>query len=110
VTYAFHEWHTRGRQLLHHDGTLGDQVAVMLLDPDNAFGLFAASNANPGIGNHLLEPVLAHLYPPAPAEAPIVPIGNVSNAPRVAGVYLNVNRTRHDLSRIRALMPMLQSP
>ncbi len=109
VTYAFHEWHTHGRRLLHHDGTLGDQVAVMLLDPDNAFGLFVASNANPGIGNHLLEPVLMHLYSPAPAAAPVVAMADAPDAHRVAGVYLDSNRTRHDLSRIRALMPMLQS-
>ena len=109
VTYAFHEWHTHGRRLLHHDGTLGDQVAVMLLDPDNAFGLFVASNANPGIGNHLLEPVLTHLYSPAPTAPPVVAMADAPDARRVAGVYLDSNRTRHDLSRIRALMPMLQS-
>jgi CubicO group peptidase (beta-lactamase class C family) len=109
VTYAFHEWRTHGRRLLHHDGTLGDQVAVMLLDPDNAFGLFVASNANPGIGNHLLEPVLSHLYSPAPAVPPVVAMAGAADARRVAGVYLDANRTRHDLSRIRALMPMLQS-
>ena len=108
VTYAFHEWHTHGQRLLHHDGTLDDQVAVMLLDPDNAFGLFVASNANPGIGNHLLEPVLEHLYSPAP-PTPVVAMANAPDAQRVAGAYLDSNRTRHDLSRIRALMPMLQS-
>ena len=81
----------------------------MLLDPDNAFGLFVASNANPGIGNHLLEPVLTHLYGPAPTPAPPVAMAGAPDARRVAGVYLDTNRTRHDLSRIRALMPMLQS-
>jgi CubicO group peptidase (beta-lactamase class C family) len=109
VTYGFHEWPTHGRRLLHHDGTLGDQVAVMLLDPGNRFGLFAASNANPGVGNHLLEPVLTHLYGPAPAPAPRAPLAGAGHASGVAGVYLDLNRTRHDLSAVRALMPMLQS-
>ena len=109
VTYAFHEWQTHGRRLLHYDGTLDDQVAVMLLDPDNAFGLFVASNANPGIGNQLLEPVLTHLYAPAPPAPPVIAMAHALDAQRVAGVYLDSNHTRHDLSRIRMLMPMLQS-
>ena len=29
VTYGFHEWRTHGRVLLHHDGTLDDQVGVI---------------------------------------------------------------------------------
>jgi hypothetical protein len=110
VTYAFRQWETRGRLLLHHDGTLGDQVAVMLLDPANAFGLFVASNANPGIGNHLLDPLLTHLFGPAPPVPPPAPVRPATgNAQRVAGAYRDYHRTRHDLSRIRALMPMLQS-
>ena len=109
VTYAFHQWATHGRMLLHHDGTLGDQVAVMLLDPANRFGLFVASNANPGIGNHLLEPVLTHLYGPAAPPAPRSPMPEARDAGGVAGVYLDTYRTRHDLSSVRALMPMLQS-
>ena len=109
VTYGFRQWATHGRLLLHHDGTLGDQVAVLLLDPPNAFGLFVASNANPGIGNHLLEPVLTHLYGPASTPAPPVPMPGAPDPRLVAGVYLDTQRTRHDLSRIRALMPMLQS-
>jgi len=109
VTYGFHEWRTHGRVLLHHDGTLDDHVGVMLLDPDNAFGLFVASNSNPGIGNHLLEPMLTHLYgaePPGPAPPALNGSGH---AAQVAGVYLDLDRTRHDLSRVRALMPMLQA-
>jgi len=89
VTYAFHQWATHGRMLLHHDGTLGDQVAVMLLDPANRFGLFVASNANPGIGNHLLEPVLTHLYGPAAPPAPRSPMPEARDAGGVAGVYLD---------------------
>ena len=109
VTYAFHEWRTHGRVLLHHDGTLEDQVGVMVLDPDNAFGLFVASNSNPGIGNALLEPMLTHLYGPEPAlPAPAV-VRGTGHATEVAGVYVDLDRTRHDLSSVRALMPMLQS-
>ena len=81
----------------------------MLLDPSNGFGLFVASNANPGIGNHLLEPVLTHLYGPTPTPAPRRVRGSRARRTPVAGVYLDTHRTRHDLSRIRALMPMLQS-
>ena len=109
VTYGFHEWRTHGRVLLHHDGTLDDQVGVMLLDPDNAFGLFVASNSNPGIGNHLLEPVLTHLYGPEPAVPAPMAVRGSGHAEEVAGVYLDTHRTRHDLSRIRTIMPMLQS-
>lgn len=109
VTYGFRQWATHGRLLLHHDGTLGDQVAVLLLDPANGFGLFAASNETLGIGNHLLEPVLTHLYGPPHSPVAPVPMPGAADASRVAGVYLDSQRTRHDLSAIRALMPMLQS-
>ena len=109
VTYGFHEWRTHGRVLLHHDGTLDDHVGVMLLDPDNGFGMFAASNSNPGIGNYLLEPVLTHLYGPRPAAPAPVALRGSGHAAQVAGVYLDLHRTRHDLSRVRALMPMLQA-
>ena len=109
VTYGFHQWATHGRMLLHHDGTLGDQVAVMLLDPANASACSWPRTPIPGIGNHLLEPVLTHLYGPAPAPAPPSPMPGAADAGGVAGVYLDTYRTRHDLSRVRALMPMLQS-
>jgi hypothetical protein len=109
VTYGFHEWRTHGRTLLHHDGTLDDQVGVLLLDPDTGFGMFAASNSNPGIGNHLLAPVLDHLYGPETPPSPGAPLRSTEHAKEVAGVYLDTNRTRHDLSSVRALMPMLQA-
>ena len=109
VTYGFHEWRTHGRVLLHHDGTLDDHVGVIVLDPDNAFGLFVASNSNPGIGNQLLEPLLTHLYGPEPAVAAPRAIRSSGHAGEVAGVYVDLDRTRHDLSSIRAIMPMLQS-
>ena len=109
VTYGFHEWRTRGRVLLHHDGTLDDQVGVILLDPDNAFGMFVASNSVPGIGNHLLGPVLTHLYGPPASPAAPQPLIATGHAAQVAGVYLDLQRTRHDLSSVRALMPMLQA-
>ena len=109
VTYGFHEWHTHGRTLLHHDGTLDDHVGVLLLDPDAGFGLFAASNSNPGIANHLLAPVLDHLYGPETPPSLPAPLRGTGHAKEVAGVYLDSNRTRHDLSSVRALMPMLQA-
>ena len=109
VTYGFHEWRTHGRTLLHHDGTLDDQVGVLLLDPDSGFGMFAASNSNPGIGNHLLAPVLDHLYGPESPPSLGAPLRATGHANEVAGVYLDTNRTRHDLSSGRALMPMLQA-
>jgi len=109
VTYGFHEWRTHGRTLLHHDGTLDDQVGVLLLDPDAGFGMFAASNSNPGIGNHLLAPVLDHLYGPDTPTPLGTPLRGTGHATEVAGVYLDTNRTRHDLSSVRALMPMLQA-
>jgi CubicO group peptidase (beta-lactamase class C family) len=109
VTYGFHEWRTHGRVLLHHDGTLDDQVGVILLDPDNAFGLFVAANSNPGIGNQLLEPVLTHLYGPEPAAPALRAVRSSGHADEVAGVYVDLDRTRHDLSSIRTIMPMLQS-
>jgi CubicO group peptidase (beta-lactamase class C family) len=109
VTYGFHEWRTHGRTLLHHDGTLDDQVGVLLLDPDAGFGMFAASNSNPGIGNHLLAPVLDHLYGRETPPPPGTPLRGTGHATDVAGVYLDTNRARHDLSSVRALMPMLQA-
>ena len=109
VTYGFHEWRTHGRTLLHHDGTLDDQVGMLLLDPDTGFGMFAASNSNPGIGNHLLASVLDHLYGPETPPSLGAPLRGTGHAKEVAGVYLDTTRTRHDLSSVRALMPMLQA-
>jgi hypothetical protein len=43
---------------------------------------------------------------PAP---PVVAMTDAPDAHRLAGSYLDSNHTRHDLSRIRVLMPMLQS-
>ena len=109
VTYGFRGWRTHGRELLHHDGTLDDHVGVMVLDPDNGFGMFAASNSAAGIGNYLLEPMLTHLYGAEPAAPAPVALAGTGHAAQVAGVYLDLDRTRHDLSSVRALMPMLQA-
>ena len=45
AAYGLRYWVSHDQQLLHHDGTLGDHVAVLLLAPAHRFGVFVASNA-----------------------------------------------------------------
>lgn len=110
TAYGLRHWVSHDQQLLYHDGTLGDHVAVLLLAPAHRFGVFVASNAVPGIGNHLLEPLLTHLFGPAASPPPPVALPDArERAVRVAGTYRNYLHTRNDLSRHRALMPIVQS-
>ena len=110
AAYGLRHWVSHGQRLLHHDGTLGDHLAVLLLAPDHRFAVFVASNAVPGIGNHLLEPLLTHLFgSTAPRSSPIALPNVRERAARFAGTYRDYNHTRNDLSRHRALMPMVQS-
>ena len=88
----------------------GDHVAVLLLAPTHRFGIFVASNAVPGIGNHLLEPLLTHLFGSAVSKPSPVALPNArERAVRLAGTYRDYLHTRNDLSRNRALMPIVQS-
>jgi CubicO group peptidase (beta-lactamase class C family) len=110
--YGFLHWFTHGRRLQHHDGTLGDHIAVLVLAPDERLGIFVASNsANHDIGNQLLEPLLTHLFGPArPAPpAPAVPPDALQRARRFAGTYRDYRHTPDDITRLMALMPMIQS-
>jgi hypothetical protein len=110
--YAFLHWFTHGQRLQHHDGTLGDQIGVMVLAPSDRFGIFVASNAEGGnqVGNALLEPLLTHQLGPSVPPSPPTPLPDaLRRAPHVAGTYRDYHHTRNDMSRIRAIMPMLQS-
>jgi CubicO group peptidase (beta-lactamase class C family) len=109
TTYGFTHWVTHGQHLLHADGTSGGQIGVLVLAPDHALGVFAASNELPGVANHILAPLLTHLFGPEPPPAPPIPLAGVgSGGSRVAGWYRNYHHTRHEMSRAIALM--LQSP
>jgi hypothetical protein len=110
--YGFLHWLTHGRRLQHHDGTLGDHIAVLVLAPDERLGIFVASNsANNDIGNQLLEPLLTHLFGPArPAPPPLaVPPDALQRARRFAGTYRDYRHTPDDMTRLMALMPVIQS-
>jgi CubicO group peptidase (beta-lactamase class C family) len=109
ATYGAIKWRTRGRELIFKDGTLGDQIGVVVIDPDNGLGIFLASNTLPGIGP-LVDPMLTHLFgPPIALSAPPILPGAASRAKAFRGVYRNAHHTRHDMSRLRALMPMIQT-
>ncbi len=105
TAYGMTHWLTHEQRLLHKDGTLGDQIGVMVLAPASRLGIFAASNALPGVANHLLEPLLTHLFGPQTAAVPptpmLVPSGN---SRRTAGTYRNFHHTRNDMSRPVSLM------
>ena len=112
--YASLYWFTHGLRLLHHDGSLGDHVGVLVLAPDERFGIFAASNSpddGSQVGNLILDPMLTHLVgPSAPTPPPAVPVPDaLRRARRFAGTYRDYRHHRHGLSRIWALMPMIQS-
>lgn len=111
--YAFLHWFTHGRHLQHHDGSLGDHISVLVLAPDERLGIFVASNsANNDVGNRLLEPLLTYVFgPPAPAVPPPSPLPDaLRRAQRFAGTYRDYRHTRNDMTRLMALMPMIQSP
>jgi CubicO group peptidase (beta-lactamase class C family) len=112
--YASLYWFTHGLRLLHHDGSLGDQIGVLVLAPDDRFGIFVASNSpddGSQVGNLILDPLLTHLVgPSAPTPPPPAPLPDaLLRARRFAGTYRDYRHHRHDMSRIWALMPMIQS-
>ena len=102
-------WH--GHRLVYRDGTLDDQHGSLILLPEERLGIFVASNSLPGLGDFLYAPMMTHLFgdadPPLPALAPRP--GARERALRLAGTYRDFHHTRTDLSRIRALMPMIQA-
>jgi len=112
--YASLYWFTHGLRLLHHDGSLGDQSGVLVLAPDDRFGIYVASNSPDDggqVGNLILDPLLTHLVgPSAPTPPPPVPLPDaLRRARRLGGTYRDYRHHRHDMSRIWALMPMIQS-
>jgi CubicO group peptidase (beta-lactamase class C family) len=114
--YEMLHWQTHGLHLLHKDGTLDDQLGVVVLDPTNRWGIFAASNAMPhrpgaSFGNDLLEPLLTFLAGPSPPPAPVTPAAvSVDEVRRLAGTYRTFDHSAHEMSAIRDLMPMMQQP
>ena len=102
-------WH--GHRLVYRDGTLGDQHGTLILVPEDRLGIFIASNSLPGLGDFLYAPMMTHLFgdadPPLPALAPRP--GASERAARLAGAYRDYHHTRSDMSRVRALMPMIQA-
>ncbi len=111
MAYGFSHVLTYGQRQLYRGGTLGDHVSMTLLIPAARLGLFVASNGVTGIGDFLYEPLMTHLAgPTSPASSPTPLPDVVQRAPRFAGMFRDYHHTRHDLSRLRALMPMIQSP
>lgn len=100
TAYGMNQWVSHGQRLLHKDGTLGDQIGVMVLAPATGLGVFAASNALPGVANQLLEPLLTHLFGPETPAVPPTPIPSLSgDSIRVEGTYQDFHHTRNDMSR-----------
>ena len=102
-------WH--GHRLVYRGGTLGDQHGTLILVPEDRLGIFIASNSLPGLADFLYVPMMTHLFgdadPPLPALAPRP--GASERAGRLAGAYRDYHHTRSDMSRVRALMPMIQA-
>ena len=112
--YASLYWFTHGLQLLHHDGTLGDQLGVLVLAPVDRFGIFVASNSpddGSQVGNLILDPLLTYLVGPStPTPSPPSPVPNaLRRARRFSGTYRDYRHHRNDISRIWSLMPIIQS-
>jgi CubicO group peptidase (beta-lactamase class C family) len=80
TAYGIGHWVTRGQRLLFGDGTLGDQIGVVVLAPADRFGMFLAANALPGI-EPVLDPVMNHLFGPIVPTPPPAP-GMPRRAPR----------------------------
>ena len=111
ATYGFAVLSARGRRFVYRGGTLGDQASMVLLFPPERLGIFVASTSLPGLGDFLFDPLMTHLAGPAtPVEHPAASPSGAPHAAHVAGMYRDYHHTRHDLSRLRALMPMIQSP
>jgi CubicO group peptidase (beta-lactamase class C family)/uncharacterized membrane protein len=102
-------WH--GHRLVYRGGTLGDQAGMLVLLPEDRLGIFVASNSLPGLGDFLYASVMTHLLgdadPPLPALTPSP--AALDRAVRLAGTYRDYHHTRDDMSRVRALMPMIQA-
>lgn len=110
TTYGFSPMTSHGQRLLYRGGTLGDQAAMLVLAPSDKLGIFIASNALPGIGDFLFEPMMTHLGGPETSPAPPQPIPDAARrAARFEGTYRAYRQVRNEMSRLRALMPVSQS-
>jgi CubicO group peptidase (beta-lactamase class C family) len=109
-TYGFSPMLARAHRLVVRGGTLGDQAALMVLVPGARLGVFVVSNAVPGIGDFLFEPMLTQLAGPAVLPPPPTPLPDApQRARRFAGTYRTIRQVRREMSRLRTLMPMSQS-
>jgi CubicO group peptidase (beta-lactamase class C family) len=108
ATYGALQWQSRSVTFVFKDGTLGDQVGAVLLDPRGCLGLFVGANAlqiEP-----LVSRILTHLYGPVTQTERPAPMPNAADrASQYAGVFRNFHHTRNDLSRLFALMPTIQT-
>lgn len=109
AAYGAMHWRSRGVNFVFKDGTLGDQVGAVLLDPRERLGMFLAAN---GLRlQPLVDSILTHLYGPAGQASPRpTPVpGGAERAARYEGVFRDFHHTRNDLSRLFALLPMIQT-
>jgi CubicO group peptidase (beta-lactamase class C family) len=111
TSYGFGHLMSHGRRLVYRGGTLGDQAAMLILMPEDRLGIFVASNSVPGLGDFLFEPMMTHLF--GALKAPVPPVEPLpdarARAAGLAGTYRDYHHTRNDMSRLRALMPMIQA-
>ena len=111
TTYGFSHLMWHGRRLVIRGGTLGDQAGMLILMPEDRLGIFVASNSLPGLGDFLYAPMMTHLF--GDADPPLPHVGAAAGAreraARLAGTYRDYHHTRSDMSRMRALMPMIQA-
>ena len=109
TAYGFSYLPSRGQPLLYSGGTLGDQAAMVLLVPAARFGIVVLSNALPGVGDFLYDPLMSHLAGPVIPLPPPIPMADaLHRREQFAGTYRRFQQARNEMSRVRTLMPMMQ--
>jgi CubicO group peptidase (beta-lactamase class C family) len=110
TAYGFSHLLSHGQRLIYRGGTLGDHGSMVVLAPADGLGIFVTSNALPGVGDFLFAPLMTHLAGPAAPAPPATPLPDaLQRAPRFAGTYRTYRQVRHEMARVRSLMPMSQS-
>jgi CubicO group peptidase (beta-lactamase class C family) len=110
TSYGFRQVVSRGHLVWYAGGTLGDHAAAIFVMPAEDLGICVISNALPGAGDYLFEPLMTHLAGSPVSASPVRPAADAAQrATRVVGTYQTYRRAGHEMSAFRMLMPMMQS-
>jgi CubicO group peptidase (beta-lactamase class C family) len=105
--YGFDESFHNGVRAVGHGGSWRGFESLLLLFPDEGFGVFASANASfdaLGFYRALTRSLVDHYLPAPPPERPRPPDGFAEWADRYTGTYLLNRRMRGDFMKLGQLL------